>query len=98
MYWVCCKKNYFFSCNLTLSDEWNETMKVFLQESQSSHICILIVKQQLLIPNIFALKFVGNALFSRGVPGGGFGPRAQGVSGGGFLDPKIDWFWSKFEF
>ena len=36
---------------------------------------------------------VRNDIFSRGgVQGGGFGPRAQGVSGGGFLDPKIDQF------
>ena len=30
--------------------------------------------------------------FPGGGPGGGFGPRAQGVSGGGFWYPKIDQF------
>ena len=30
--------------------------------------------------------------FQGGGPGGGFGPRDQGVLGGGFWDPKIDQF------
>ena len=42
---------------------------------------------------------VGNDFFPGGVQWGGFGPRAQGgIRGGGFSDPKIDRFWSKFKF
>ena len=42
------------------------------------------------------LSGVGDDFFQGG-PGGRFGPRAQGISGGGSWDPKIDQFRSKFK-
>ena len=41
---------------------------------------------------------VGNDFFSRGVQGGGFGPRAQGGIRGWIFGQKIDQFPSKFKF